>query len=123
MTWLNQCLIQYAATKNILPDTQVAAQPGMQTHDLMSYLAGVKCWATRHKQTVYTIQRDQMKGFDYLSPNGFYDAIRAYGLPDEIITRYSHSRPSPVLYTHSIWSNIANYHIRTQQTRRLSVST
>jgi hypothetical protein len=85
MMWLNQCLIQYAATKNILPDTQVAAQPGVQTRDLMSYLAGVKCWATRHKQTVYAIQRDQMKGFDYLSPNGFYDAIRAYGLPDEII--------------------------------------
>jgi len=85
MTWLNQCLIQYAAKKSILPDTQVAAQPGVQTRDLMSYLAGVKCWATRHKQPVYAIQRDQMKGFDYLSPNGFYDAIRAYGLPDEII--------------------------------------
>ncbi|KAF8953177.1 hypothetical protein BDZ97DRAFT_1873600 [Flammula alnicola] len=26
-----------------------------------------------------------MKGFDYLSPDGFYDAIRAYGLPKEII--------------------------------------
>jgi hypothetical protein len=74
-----------SAEKNILPDTQVAAQPGVQTRDLMSYLAGIKCWANRHKQTVYAIQRDQMKGFDYLSPNGFYDAIRAYGLPDDII--------------------------------------
>jgi hypothetical protein len=26
-----------------------------------------------------------MKGFDYLSPEGFYDAIRAYGLPPSII--------------------------------------
>jgi len=26
-----------------------------------------------------------MKGFDYLSPDGFYDAIRAYGLPSTII--------------------------------------
>ncbi|KAG8775023.1 hypothetical protein FRC16_004910, partial [Serendipita sp. 398] len=26
-----------------------------------------------------------MKGFDYLSPNGFYDAIKAYGLPASII--------------------------------------
>ena len=85
MTWLNQCLIRYSSEKAILPDTQVAAQPGVQTRDLMSYLAGVKCWANRHKQTVYAIQRDQMKGFDYLSPNGFYDAIRAYGLPEEII--------------------------------------
>jgi len=85
MTWLNQRLIHYAAEKSILPDTQVAAQPGVQTRDLMSYLAGIKCWANRHKQPVYAIQRDQMKGFDYLSPDGFYDAIRAYGLPDEII--------------------------------------
>jgi hypothetical protein len=26
-----------------------------------------------------------MKGFDYLHPQGFYDAISAYGLPPEII--------------------------------------
>jgi len=26
-----------------------------------------------------------MKGFDYLAPEGFYDAISAYGLPDTII--------------------------------------
>jgi hypothetical protein len=31
MTWLNQCLIHYAAEKCILPDTQVTAQPGVQT--------------------------------------------------------------------------------------------
>jgi hypothetical protein len=43
MMWLNQCLIQYAATKNILSDTQVAAQPSVQTHDLTSYFTGVKC--------------------------------------------------------------------------------
>ena len=85
MTWLNQCLIRYAAEKSILPDTQVAAQPGVQTRDLMSYLAGIKCWANRHKQPIYAIKRDQMKGFDYLSPEGFYDAIRAYGLPSTII--------------------------------------
>ncbi len=85
MTWLNQCLIKYSADKNILPDTQVAAQPGVQTRDLMSYLSGVKCWAQRNKKPVYALKRDQMKGFDYLSPDGFYDAIRAYGLPSEII--------------------------------------
>ncbi|KAF8168377.1 hypothetical protein B0H34DRAFT_670556 [Crassisporium funariophilum] len=83
MTWLSQCLIKYE--KHILPDTQVAAQPGVQTRNLMSYLAGVKCWATQRKQPVYAIKRDQMKGFDYLSPDGFYDVIHAYGLPSEII--------------------------------------
>lgn len=85
MAWLNCCLIQYSSQKGILPDTQVAAQPGVQTRDLMSFLAGVKCWATRHKEPVYALKRDQMKGFDYLSPEGFHDAVRSYGLPQSII--------------------------------------
>lgn len=25
-----------------------------------------------------------MKGFDYLAPSGFYDALKAYGFPDAI---------------------------------------
>jgi hypothetical protein len=51
----------------------------------MSYLSSITCYANRHKQTIYALQRDQMKGFDYLHPQGFYDAIIAYGLPPEII--------------------------------------
>jgi hypothetical protein len=85
MAWLNCSLIQYSSEKRILPDTQVAAQPGVQTRDLMSFLASVKCWATRHKEPVYALKRDQMKGFDYLAPEGFHDAIRSYGLPESII--------------------------------------
>ncbi|KAJ7920023.1 hypothetical protein B0H13DRAFT_2319938 [Mycena leptocephala] len=50
----------------------------------MSYLSSVKCWARRSKTTVYGLQRDQMKGFDNLRPQGFYDAISAYGLPSSI---------------------------------------
>ena len=34
---------------------------------------------------VYALQCDQMKGFDYLPPQGFYDAIDAYGLLPSII--------------------------------------
>ncbi|KAF9058035.1 hypothetical protein BJ165DRAFT_1360880, partial [Panaeolus papilionaceus] len=68
-----------------LHNYEVAAQPGVQTRDLMSYLSAIKCWAHRHKQPIYAIKRDQMKGFDYLSPDGFYDAVNAYGLPSEII--------------------------------------
>ena len=85
MAWLNCCLIQYSSQKRILPDTQVAAQPGVQTRDLMSFLAGIKCWAARHKELVYVLKRDQMKGFDYLAPEGFHDAVRSYGLPQSII--------------------------------------
>ena len=60
-------------------------QPGVQTGDLMSFLAGVKCWAARHKEPVYALKRDQMKGFDYLAPEGFHDTVRSYGLPQSII--------------------------------------
>ena len=85
MAWLNISLMRYSAEKRILPDTQVEAQPGVQTRDLMSYLSSIRCWENRHKQQVFALKRDQMKGFDYLSPEGFYDAIRAYGLPESII--------------------------------------
>ena len=85
MAWLNISLMRYSAEKRILPDTQVTAQPGVQTRDLMSYFSGVRCWANCHKQQVFALKRDQMKGFDYLSPEGFYDAVRAYGLPESII--------------------------------------
>ena len=44
IAWLNYSLILYASSKRILPDTQVAAQPGVQTRDLMSFLSGLKCW-------------------------------------------------------------------------------
>jgi hypothetical protein len=85
MAWLNCCLIQYSSEKGILPDRQVAAQLGFQTRDLMSFLAGIKCWANRHKKPVYALKHDQMKGFDYLAPDGFHDAARSYGLPQSVI--------------------------------------
>src|SRR5229473_264217 len=85
MTWLNYLLVPYAAQKTLIPETQVATQQGVQTRDVMSYLSAVKSFANRHKQTVYALQWDQMKGFDYLHPQGFYDAIITYGLPHGII--------------------------------------
>ncbi|KAJ7670832.1 hypothetical protein DFH06DRAFT_1370021, partial [Mycena polygramma] len=69
----------------IVPETQVAVQQGVQTRDLMSFLASIQTWAERHKETVVALKRDQMKGFDYLAPEGFYDAVLAYGLPQAII--------------------------------------
>jgi hypothetical protein len=84
MTWLNYRLIPYVAKLNIIPETQVATQQGVQTRDVMSYLSCVKCYAERHHQTVYALQRDQMKGFDYLAPSGFYDALKVYGFPNAI---------------------------------------
>lgn len=84
MTWLNYNLLPYAAKLNIIPETQVATQRGVQTRDVMSYLSMVKSHAKTNNTTVYALQGDQMKGFDYLSPKGFYDALSAYGLPSAI---------------------------------------
>jgi hypothetical protein len=42
MTWLNFKLLPYAAQMGIIPETQVATQPGIQTHDLMSFHGGLK---------------------------------------------------------------------------------
>jgi Reverse transcriptase (RNA-dependent DNA polymerase) len=84
MTWLNYKLVPYVARLNVIPDTQVATQQGVQTRDVMSYLSSVKTYAERHHQTIYALQRDQMKGFDYLAPSGFYDALKAYGFPEAI---------------------------------------
>ncbi|KAJ7226470.1 hypothetical protein B0H12DRAFT_1030486, partial [Mycena haematopus] len=66
ISWLTNRLTVYSSRMGIVPETQVAVQKGVQTRDLMSFLAG-------------------MKGFDYLAPEGFYDAIQAYGLPLSII--------------------------------------
>ena len=35
--------------------------------DIMSFLASVKCYMEWNHQMVYALQRDQMKGFDYLA--------------------------------------------------------
>jgi hypothetical protein len=85
MTWLNYLLTPFIASNSILPDTQVATQQGVQTRDLTSFLAGLLTWSNRHNSTIYALKRDQMKGFDYLAPEGFYDAISAYGLPQSIV--------------------------------------
>lgn len=84
MAWLTNLLTTYSSRLCIVPGTQVATQQGVQTRDVISYLSGIKCFAQRNRQTVYALQRDQMKGFDYLAPQGFYDALEAYGLPSSI---------------------------------------
>jgi hypothetical protein len=55
MTWLNYLLVPYVAHKQLILDTQVATQQGVQTRDVMSYLSAVKTFANCHKQTVYAL--------------------------------------------------------------------
>ena len=81
MAVLNIGLTPYMARMGIVPPTQMACQKGAQSQDLISFLSQIKCYTKRSHQTIYVIKRDQMKGFDFLSPTGFHDAIEAYGLP------------------------------------------
>ncbi len=83
--WLNSLLTPYLAQHSVLPEGQIATQPGVQGRDLTSLLAQLETWADRTKTPLYTVRRDQKKGFDRLEPQGFYDAIMAYGLPSSII--------------------------------------
>ncbi|KAJ7895330.1 hypothetical protein B0H13DRAFT_1624443, partial [Mycena leptocephala] len=89
-------LVSYIVMNSTFPgdikDTTLAMfhKRGLRTdlsnwRGIFLYLASIKCWAARHKETVFAIKRDQMKGFDYLAPEGMYDAVRAYGLPQQII--------------------------------------
>ena len=83
--WLNYNLVPYASKLHIIPEMQVATNQGVQMQDIMSFLASVKCYVEWNHQMVYALQHDQMKGFNYLTLQGFYDAIDAYSLPPSII--------------------------------------
>lgn len=83
--WLNYHLTPFLTKHKIIPDCQIATQPGTQGRDLISFISQYECWASRENVPLYVLQRDQKKGFDMLEPEGFYDAIRAYNLPESII--------------------------------------
>jgi hypothetical protein len=54
-------LIHYVVKPNVIPETQVATQQGVQTRNVMSYLSNVKCYAEHHHQTIYALQQDQRR--------------------------------------------------------------
>jgi hypothetical protein len=56
MTWLNFKLSPYATWMGIIPETQVATQPGIQTCDLMSFLCGLKTWSHHTKTPLYLLK-------------------------------------------------------------------
>ena len=53
MTWLNYKWVPYAAKMKIIPETQVATNQGVQTRDVMSFLAGVICYSDRKKNSQF----------------------------------------------------------------------
>lgn len=62
--YLNLLLLPYLTKHHILPDTQIATQPGIQARDLTSLLSQVETFAYRHNIPIYILRRDQRKGFD-----------------------------------------------------------
>ena len=69
--WLNSLLCPYLSRLQILPQGQIATQPGAQRRDLTSFLAQLE---NRSQTPLYVLRRDQQKGFDRLEPEGFYGA-------------------------------------------------
>ncbi|KAG0702051.1 hypothetical protein DFH29DRAFT_789671, partial [Suillus ampliporus] len=68
------------------PKTSLANYRGICCRrDLTSFLSQLESWSNRHHKSLYLLRRDQQKGFDKLEPQGFYDAISAYGLPHSIV--------------------------------------
>jgi len=95
--WLNHLLLPYLAEHLVIPEGQIATQPGVQAHDLLSFFSQLEAWSDSHHTPMYALRRDQTKGFDHLEPEGFYDAIKAYGLPPSIIA-FNQSTQSDVPY-------------------------
>ena len=74
-------LQMWADAADLLPPHQVATRIGVQGRDATSLLSMITCWAKRNNLCVYALKKDQEKGFDYLSLQCFYDALKFYGLP------------------------------------------
>ncbi|KAK6972007.1 hypothetical protein R3P38DRAFT_3297233 [Favolaschia claudopus] len=59
--WLNSLLIPYITRLGILPEGQIATQPGVQGRDLVSFLAQVEVWSNREKQPIYICAKPRPK--------------------------------------------------------------
>ncbi|KAI0369746.1 hypothetical protein BV20DRAFT_945484, partial [Pilatotrama ljubarskyi] len=84
-------LVNYEIEHSHFPDSVKPAimstifKRGART-DLANYRGITSdAYAHRRKQPLLVLRRDQRKGFDRLEPDGFYDAVQAYGLPRALI--------------------------------------
>jgi hypothetical protein len=77
-------LTVYSSRMGIVPESQVAVQQGVQTRDLMSFLASILVGTTQRND----LRRQTRSDERLLAPEGFYDAVLAYGLPQSITSVY-----------------------------------
>jgi Reverse transcriptase (RNA-dependent DNA polymerase) len=80
-----RALQRWAQERTLLPTFQIATKPNVEGRDITSFLALVHSQATRTDEPLYVIQKDQQKGFDYLSLQSFYDAVKFFGMPNSLI--------------------------------------
>ncbi|KAK4703868.1 hypothetical protein P7C70_g2343, partial [Phenoliferia sp. Uapishka_3] len=73
-------LQEYSERRGLIPPEQTAGQKGLQLRDMLSLLAQVDTSCKRQGITVYTLFRDQMKGFDMLRPEAAEDAYKFFGI-------------------------------------------
>jgi hypothetical protein len=55
-TWLNSLLSPYIAKHSLIPDCQIATQPGVQGRDLLSFVAQLEHWAKCENVSLYLLQ-------------------------------------------------------------------
>jgi len=79
-----ELLQRWANERGFLPPLQVATRPGVQGCDITSFLSMITTWSTRNEIPIHILKKDQQKGFDFLSLQCFYDAIKFYGIPATI---------------------------------------
>lgn len=80
-SWYAICLHRYAWNVSLIPDTQIAAQRGVQPGDLTYFLSQVDKAAAASDLSIFAIKRDHAKGFDNLHESAFLDALDFYGMP------------------------------------------
>lgn len=79
-TIFTHSLQDYAQERNLIPAERIATQNGVQGRDMISFLAQLDAAFKRMGISVYSLVRDQMKGFDLLCPLAAKDAYRFFGI-------------------------------------------
>ncbi|KAK4695423.1 hypothetical protein P7C70_g8552, partial [Phenoliferia sp. Uapishka_3] len=78
-------LQEYSERRQLIPPEQTAGQKNLQLRDMLSMLAQVDASCKRRGITVYTLFRDQMKGFDMLRFEAAADAYTFFGIGEAAI--------------------------------------
>jgi hypothetical protein len=100
-----ELLQRWVDERGFLPPLQAATRPGVQGRDITSFLSMITTWSTRNKISIDILKKDQQKGFDFLSLQCFYDAVKFYGVPaaiEDFDRASQHNVPCRILTAHGL---------------------